>query len=62
MFYLENTIDQHEQMRHVYVGHSGPVYKAGFSFDNRFILSGSQDSTGNHFLLYFFFCWTFHSQ
>eukprot|EP00656_Telonema_subtile_P056951 TRINITY_DN9256_c0_g1_i2.p1 TRINITY_DN9256_c0_g1~~TRINITY_DN9256_c0_g1_i2.p1 ORF type:complete len:656 (+),score=194.49 TRINITY_DN9256_c0_g1_i2:44-2011(+) len=30
---------------HVHVGHSGPVYSANFSPDNRFLLTGSEDKT-----------------
>lgn len=30
---------------HKFIGHSGPVYSVDWSFDNRFLLSGSQDST-----------------
>lgn len=32
---------------HILCGHSGPVYSLSFSPDNKFLLSGSEDSTGN---------------
>ena len=33
------------------IGHSGPVYGSSFSYDNRFLLSCSQDSTGKKIII-----------
>lgn len=39
---LDNTPDPHKKL----VGHSGPVYGVSFSFDNRYLVSASEDGTG----------------
>ena len=41
---MDYPVLQSRQKRHVYSGHSGPVRRAVFSFDSRYVLSmGSSD-------------------
>ena len=48
---LKQTIP-HDKKR--LIGHSGPVYSTKFSKDNRLLLSGSRDGTGNSFFFFIF--------
>jgi len=37
----------------IFIGHSGPVFGLSFSFDNKFLLSCSQDTSSKHYVLIF---------